>query len=204
VHEAGDDHDHDHGDLNPHLWTSPRMAQGMVTEIAEGLAAKDRAHGDAYLERASAYNEQLGALDEWILAQYARVPAEARVLVTGHDSLRYYLHDYDIAFAGSLLPSFEDNAEPSAAEIDALVAAIKQRGVKAIFVESSLSPKLAQTVAREAGVTVVDAESLYADSLGPKGSGAETYISATAHNTRVILEAWGAAVDPLPSQLEGQ
>jgi zinc/manganese transport system substrate-binding protein/manganese/iron transport system substrate-binding protein len=180
------------------------MAQGMVTEIAEGLAAKDRVHGGAYLERASAYNEQLGALDEWILAQYARVPAEARVLVTGHDSLRYYLHDYDIAFAGSLLPSFEDNAEPSAAEIDALVAAIKQRGVKAIFVESSLSPKLAQTVAREAGVTVVDAESLYADSLGPKGSGAETYISATAHNTRVILEAWGAAVDPLPSQLEGQ
>ena len=199
-----DDHDHDHGDLNPHLWTSPTFAQGMVTEIAEGLAAKDQANGEAYLERASAYNEQLGALDEWILAQYERVPTETRVLVTGHDSLRYYLHDYAIAYAGSLLPSFEDNAEPSAAEIDALVAAIKQSGVRAIFVESSLSPKLAQTVAREAGVTVVDAESLYVDSLGAAGSGAETYIDATTHNTRVILEAWGAEVDSQPSTVEGE
>ena len=121
------------------------------------------------------------------------------MLVTGHDSLSYYLHDYDIAFAGSILPSFEDNAEPSATEIDALVARIKQLGVPAIFVESSMSPKLARTIAREAGVQVIDAESLYADALGPAGSGADTYLDATAHNTRVILEAWGVDPDPLPA-----
>ena len=92
-------------------------------------------------------------------------------------------------------------AKPSAAEIDALVESIKASGVKAIFVESSLSPKLAQTVAQEAGVTVVDAESLFVDSLGAEGSGAETYIDATVHTTRTILEAWGATVDPLPSSL---
>lgn len=199
--EHAHEDDHDHGDLNPHLWTSPRIAEGMVTAVAAGLSAADPEHGDVYLDRANAYNEKLKALDGWILSQYERVPAEARVLVTGHDSLRYYLHDYGIAFAGALLPSFEDNAEPSAAEIDALVEAIKERGVRAIFVESSLSPKLAQTVARESGVTVAAADSLYADSLGPEGSGAETYIDATVHNTRTILEAWGATVDPLPSSL---
>lgn len=201
--EEDHDHDHDHGDLNPHLWTSPRFAQGMVQQIADELAKIDPEHGDGYYERAGAYNARLVTLDEWVAAQFARVPAEDRVLVTGHDSLRYYLHDYGIAYAGSLLPSFEDNAEPSAAEIDSLVAAIKSSGVKAIFVESSLSPKLAQTVAQETGVAVVDADSLYVDSLGPDGSGAETYISATLHNTRVILEAWGAAIDPVPSVLEG-
>ena len=198
-----EDHDHEHGDLNPHLWTSPRFAQGMVQQIADELAKIDPEHGDGYYERAGAYNAKLVTLDEWIAAQFARVPAEDRVLVTGHDSLRYYLHDYGIAYAGSLLPSFEDNAEPSAAEIDSLVAAIKSSGVKAIFVESSLSPKLAKTVAQEAGVAVIDADSLYVDSLGPDGSGAETYISATLHNTRVILEAWGASIDPVPSALEG-
>ena len=197
------DHDHEHGDLNPHLWTSPRFAQGMVQQIADELAKIDPEHGDGYYERAGAYNAKLVTLDEWIAAQFARVPAADRVLVTGHDSLRYYLHDYGIAYAGSLLPSFEDNAEPSAAEIDSLVAAIKNSGVKAIFVESSLSPKLAKTVAQEAGVAVVDADSLYVDSLGPDGSGAETYISASLHNTRVILEAWGASIDPVPSALEG-
>ena len=201
--EEDHDHDHEHGDLNPHLWTSPRFAQGMVQQIADELAKIDPEHGDGYYERAGAYNAKLVTLDEWIAAQFARVPTEDRVLVTGHDSLRYYLHDYGIAYAGSLLPSFEDNAEPSAAEIDSLVAAIKNSGVKAIFVESSLSPKLAKTVAQEAGVAVIDEDSLYVDSLGPAGSGAETYISATLHNTKVILEAWGASIDPVPSALEG-
>ncbi len=201
--EEDHNHDHEHGDLNPHLWTSPRFAQGMVQQIADELAKIDPEHGDGYYERAGAYNAKLVTLDEWIAAQFARVPAADRVLVTGHDSLRYYLHDYGIAYAGSLLPSFEDNAEPSAAEIDSLVTAIKSSGVKAIFVESSLSPKLAKTVAQEAGVAVVDADSLYVDSLGPDGSGAETYISASLHNTRVILEAWAASIDPVPSALEG-
>ena len=196
-----DEHDHDHGDLNPHLWTSPRLAQGMVHEIADGLGEADPANAEAFEERAHEYMDRLAVLDEWVAAQFERIPADERVLVTGHDSLRYYLHDYGIAFAGSLLPSFEDNAEPSAAEIDALVDSIKASGVKAIFVESSLSPKLAQTVAQEAGVTVVDAESLFVDSLGAEGSGAETYIDATVHNTRVILEAWGATPDPLPGEL---
>lgn len=198
-----DEHEHDHGDTNPHIWTSPRNAIGMVSEIATGLAKADPKHAKAYEDRASAYEKQLKELDTWVAAQFARVPAEQRVLVTGHDSLRYYLHDYGIAYAGAIMPSFEDNAEPSAADIDALVKTIKERGVRAIFVESSLSPKLAQTIAREAGIKVVDAETLFADSLGAKGSGGETYIDATVHNTQVILTAWGQQLDPVPDDLGG-
>ncbi|UOR01409.1 metal ABC transporter substrate-binding protein [Leucobacter allii] len=197
------EHDHDHGDLNPHIWTSPANAEGMVAEIADGLAAADPAHADAYAERAEAYTARLAELDDWVAAQFDRVPAAERVLVSGHDSLRYYLHDYGIAFAGSILPSFEDNAEPSAADIDALVAEIEAQGVRAIFVESSMSPKLAQTIAEEAGVEVVDAETLYADSLGAADSDGATYLDATVHNTRVILEAWGAQADPVPDSLQG-
>lgn len=200
--EAGDEHDHDHGPVNPHLWTSPRNAAGMVETIATGLAAADPAHAADFEQRAADYANQLTELDTWIAAQFAAIPEADRVLVSGHDSLRYYLHDYDIAFAGSLLPSFEDNAEPSAADIDALVAAIKEQGVRAVFVESSMSPKLARTIAKEAGVEVVDAESLYADSLGAPGSGADTYVTATINNTRVILEAWGATPAELPATLQ--
>lgn len=200
---AHDNHDdHDHGDINPHLWTSPRIAGDMVAEITRGFAQADPDHAGAYRENATAYAERLTALDGWIAAQFDRVPGDARVLVTSHDSLRYYLHDYGIAYAGSLLPSFEDNAEPSAREIDQLIERIKQRRVRAIFVESSVSPKLAQTIAREAGVTVVAEQALYADALGGPGSGAETYIAATVHNTRTILEAWGVRPDPLPEELK--
>lgn len=199
---AGHDHDHgDHGDVNPHLWTSPRYASLMAAEVARGLAAADPEHADDYRERAAAYEAQLAELDSWVAEQFERVPAEQRVLVSGHDSLRYYLHDYGISYAGAIMPSFEDNAEPSAAELDELTARIKERGVRAIFVESSMSPKLARTIAREAGVTVVDGEALYADSLGPADGAAATYVGATVHNTRVILEAWGADVSELPATL---
>ncbi|WP_336652523.1 MULTISPECIES: metal ABC transporter substrate-binding protein [unclassified Leucobacter] len=203
--QGEEEHDHDHGDVNPHIWTSPRNAAGMVQEIATGLSEADPAHAADYAARAQGYLDQLDQLDTWIAAQFERVPAADRVLVSGHDSLRYYLHDYGITFAGSILPSFEDNAEPSAADIDALVASITERGVKAVFVESSMSPKLARTIAAEAGVEVIDAESLYADSLGAPGAqsgGADTYIGATVHNTRVILEAWGVTPDPLPASLQ--
>lgn len=199
----GHDHDgHNHGPVNPHLWTSPRYASAMTAEIARGLAAVDPAHAEGYSDRAASYETQLTLLDEWIAAEMAQVPAEKRVLVSGHDSLRYYLHDYEIDFAGAIIPSFEDNAEPSAAQIDALVERIRERGVQAVFVESSMSPKLARTIAREAGITVMDEDSLYADSLGTAGSGAETYLAATIHNTRLILEAWGETPGPLPAELE--
>ncbi|SDQ10671.1 metal ABC transporter substrate-binding protein [Leucobacter chromiiresistens] len=201
--DAHAEHDHDHGDLNPHIWTSPKNAIGMVAEIADGLAAADAEHADGYEQRAGDYTERLQQLDAWVAAQFERVPAEERVLVSGHDSLRYYLHEYGIEFVGSILPSFEDNAEPSAADIDALVAAIRERGVKAVFVESSMSPKLAQTIADEAGVEVVDSENLYADSLGAPDSDGATYIGATVHNTALILDAWGAQVDAVPDSLQG-
>ncbi|MGJ0203295.1 metal ABC transporter substrate-binding protein [Leucobacter sp. gxy201] len=198
----GHDHDgHDHGSINPHIWTSPRNAEGMVSMIAGDLARVDPAHADDYTSRGDAYIAQLGELDAWAAAQFARVPEADRVMVSGHDSLRYFLHDYGIGFAGAILPSFEDNAEPSAADIDALVAEIERRGVKAVFVESSMSPKLAQTIAREAGVEVVDADTLYADSLGAPGSDGADYLSATVHNTRVMVEAWGVQPEPLPASL---
>lgn len=201
-HDHGDDdHDHDHGPVNPHLWTSPTYAAQMVAEVAAGLSAADPEHASGYDERAATYIERLEVLDAWSAEQFALVPMEERVLVTGHDSLRYYLHDYGIGFAGAILPSFEDNAEPSAAQIDELVEHIRERGVRAIFVESSMNPKLAQTIAREAGVSVEDEAALYADSLGVPGSGAETYIDATIHNTQTILEAWGVDVAKPPASI---
>lgn len=213
--EAADDHDHepapteshdghDHGasDLNPHLWTAPEMAAGMVQAVTDGLAAADPEHAAEFQSRAAAYQEQLTELNDWAAAQFARVPEDERVMVSGHDSLRYYLDAYGIAFAGSILPSFEDNAEPSVAEIDALAAQIRQRGVRAIFVEASMNPKLARTIARESGAKVIDGDPLAVDALGLPGSPTGSYLAATVYNTRIILEAWGYTPDPLPEALE--
>ena len=204
---ADHDHgDHGHGDetgdsarVNPHIWTSPEFAAAMVTEIAEGLGKADPDNAAEYSENAEAYTAKLTALDDWIKTEMAKADPEVRKFVSTHNALLYYLEAYEIEYVGSVIPSFEDNAEPSAGEINRLVTAIKAAGLKAIFVESSVSPKLSTTVANEAGAKVVT-DPIYADSLGADGEEA-SYIGATVSNTRVMLEAWGVTVDPLPTEL---
>lgn len=199
---AEDEHDHDHSQdaVNPHLWTSPENAQGMVDAIAAGLKKVDPDHAESYTENAKAYSEKLSELNEWISQQMSQVPEDQRKFTSQHDALHYYLDAYDIDFVGSVIPSFEDNAEPSSQEIDELVQKIKDQKVTAIFVESSVSPKLADTVAKESGAKVIDTP-IYADSLDTEGV-ADNYIGATIANTKTLIEAWGLTPESVPSSLQ--
>ncbi|MEN9751151.1 MAG: hypothetical protein RLZZ600_198 [Actinomycetota bacterium] len=189
-------------DQDPHVWTSITNAQMMVKNIAIGLAKVDPAQANVFAENAAGYEAQLDSLKTWATADIDQIPASRRLLVTNHDALAYFVKEFGITFVGSIIPSFDDNAEPSAAEIDQLVAKIKASGAKAVFSESTISPKLAQTIAAEAGVAVYSGEdALYADTLGPDGSNGQTYIDATIHNVRVLVTAWGGTNLPLPKDL---
>jgi ABC-type Zn uptake system ZnuABC Zn-binding protein ZnuA len=177
----------------------------MVNNIEEGLLALpelDAATAEEIRIHADEYETQLVALDQWASASIDQVPAEQRLLVTNHDAFTYFVDAYGLTFVGSIIPGFDDNAEPSAAELDQLIADIKSSGAPAIFSESSISPKLAETIAAEAGVKVYSGEDgLYSDSLGVAGSSGETYIKATIHNVTVLMESWGYTPLPLPSEL---
>jgi ABC-type Zn uptake system ZnuABC Zn-binding protein ZnuA len=199
---AEDEHAHDDG--NPHIWTDPHLAAAMIENIADGLAEVDGVDAEVIRAAEEDYQARLEALDEWIHANVEQVPVEQRLLVTNHDAFTYFLDAYDVTFVGSVIPSFDDNAEPSAAEIDALVERIRETGVQAVFSEASISPKAAETIANEAGVTVYSGDdALYGDSLGQPGSEGETYLGSQVHNARLILESWGVEPSALPDLLEG-
>ncbi|TFB52547.1 metal ABC transporter substrate-binding protein [Cryobacterium tagatosivorans] len=188
---------------NPHVWTDPRNANAMVDTIAAGLGDADAPLAAGFDANATAYGAELTLLDEWTRDNIDAVPAAERLLVSNHDALGYFTAAYDVTYVGSVIPSFDDNAEPSAAEIDKLVAAIAETGVKAVFSEASLNPKAAQTIADEAGVRVYSGpDALYVDSLGPAGSDGETYIGAQLHNVTRILESWGVTPSSVPAGLE--
>jgi ABC-type Zn uptake system ZnuABC Zn-binding protein ZnuA len=202
---AEDEHaDHDHSGGNPHIWTDPELAEEMVENIATGLAKVPGVDMEAIAANEQAYLDQLRALDAWIEENVETVPAAQRMLVTNHDAFTYFVDAYGLTFVGSVIPSFDDNAEPSAAEIDDLVAKIRATGVQAVFSEASISPKAAETIAREAGVTVYSGDdALYGDSLGIDGSDGATYLGSQEHNVRLILESWGLEPSPLPAVLQG-
>jgi len=177
---------------DPHIWHNPLNAKIMVTDIEKGLAAADPAHSRAYAGNLAAYAAELDRLDAGNVAAFAELPAGDRKLVTNHDAFGYYVDRYHLQFVGSVIPSMDTSAELSAKQLDDLVAKIKATGTKAIFTESSLPPKTADAIARQAGVKVIGGEdALYGDSLGPPGSPGATYLGAEEHNTRVIVSALG-------------
>lgn len=197
--EAGHD---DHGANDPHVWTNPANAILMVNNIEAGFASADPAQASTFEANAATYVEQLTALNDWATASIDQVPLNERLLVSNHDAFTYFYNAYGITFVGSIIPSLDDNAEPSAAELDTLIAAIQTSGAKAVFSETSISPKLAETIAQEAGVVVYSGEdALYSDSLGAPGSAGETYLSSTIHNVTMLMDSWGYEALPLPATL---
>jgi zinc/manganese transport system substrate-binding protein len=179
----------EHADeLDPHYWLSGPNAIVMVENARDALVAAAPDAAAAIRERAEELIARLEAADVEIGSLMEEIPEDRRTIVTDHDALGYFLDAYGLTFGGSVFPSLDVTAEPSAREIEELVAAIRASGVRAIFSESAVDPRLAQAVADETGAVVVD-EPLYTDSLGPPGSGAETIDGMLLHNARVIHDA---------------
>jgi zinc/manganese transport system substrate-binding protein/manganese/iron transport system substrate-binding protein len=170
---------------DPHVWFNIDNAKQMVDNIAKGFADVDPTNAATYKANATSYKEQLDKLDSEIKAQIATIPEVDRKFVSNHDAFSYYLNRYGIKFVGSVIPSFDSTAEPSAKDLADLLAKIKSEKVKAIFTESSLNPKLEKQIADQAGVKIY--ANLYGDSLGPSGSEADTYLKMMSYNTKTIV-----------------
>jgi ABC-type Zn uptake system ZnuABC Zn-binding protein ZnuA len=175
---------------DPHIWHNPKNAEIMSRNIATAFDAKDPADKATFDANLTTYTGKLDQLDTWIAQQIDTLPADQRKLVTNHDAFGYYVDRYHLTFVGSIIPSFDTSAELSGKQLNTLVAKIKSTGVKAIFSESSLPPKTAEAIGKQAGVKVEAGEdSLYGDTLGPADSAGATYLDMERHNTTTIVTA---------------
>lgn len=173
---------------DPHWWQDPSRAEKAAAAIG---AAMKRAE---LPEDSAAYVARLKKLDASVRACIDQVPAEQRKLVTSHDALGYFADRYGIEVVGTVIPSLSTAAQPSAGDVTELVDTIKRTGVKTIFAESSVNPKVEEAIAAETGATI--GKALWADSLGPEGSDGATYIESIQSNTRALVDGFsGGAVD---------
>jgi zinc transport system substrate-binding protein len=135
------------GRADPHVWLDPVSAQRQVDLIAAGLAKADPA-GKAFFDaNAGQYRAKLAALHERIERTLA--PCRRKVFVTSHVAFGYFAARYgltQIAVAG-LTPE----AEPSAAKIREILRLVRQHGVRVIYYEPLVSPRVASAIAREVG-----------------------------------------------------
>ena len=147
---------------NPHLWMNVAYARMYVGRIADALSAAEPAAASVFATNAKAYDAQLATLDGWVRDRIGTIPADHRRLVSFHDAFPYYDQAYGLTIVGVVVPA--PGQDPSAGQIAALVKAIRDAHVKAVFSEVQFSPQLAQAVAREAGAAVVS--DLYDDTVG--------------------------------------
>ena len=185
--EHGHGHEgHDHGPLDPHFWFDPIRVKVAVNEVAARLSAVDPEGAETYLRNAAEYGEQLDELHAWVQEQVSTVAPERRLLVTSHDSFSYLAELYGFEVVGLVIPSLATHVEPSAEHIVDVVEVVREHDIPAVFGETTVSERLAQTIANETGAELVR---LYSGSLGPEGSGADTYLGMVRTNVERIVEA---------------
>ena len=177
--------DDEEGDPDPHLWMVPPMAAVYVEVIAEGLADVDPDHAEDYRDNAAAYIAELEELDAELSAAVEEIPSEQRVLVTSHDAYAYFADHYGFEVLGTVV-GVTTEEEPSASIVRRLVDDVRDAGVSAIFVETTVNPRVIEQIARDAGVEVGDP--LYGDSLGEPGSGADTYEGMMRANVQSLVD----------------
>lgn len=168
-----------------HWWQDPRNAIAAVKAIADALAAADPAGAPGYRRSAERYARRLDRLDREIARCIELVPRRQRKLVTTHHSYGAFAERYGIEVVGALLPSSSSQAQPSTGATVELAERMEEEGVKVVFPESALDPRLEQSVAEESGAIVGDP--LWGDSLGPEGSGGATYVEALASDTEAMV-----------------
>ena len=182
---ADEGDDHGHGSLDPHVWFDMnRMADAAVI-IGDALAETG---GDTYATCGQQVADEIRTAESEVRALLESVPEDKRVLVTDHEALGYLAEEYGYEVAGVVIPGGSTLAEPSSAELSALVDTIRAEGVTSIFANTSDSSALAEAVAAEAGDSV-KVVTLYVESPGAPGSGADTYITMMLENARLISES---------------
>lgn len=175
---------------DPHVWFDVALWAEVVKGLSVELQTLYPALQDSIQSRESAYLEELTKLDRFCKQRIMEIPDSQRVLITAHDAFKYFGKAYGIEVRG--LQGISTTAEYGLQDVSALVSFISDQQIKAIFVESSVSPKSIEAViegCRSRGHKVQLGGELYSDALGKSGTEEGTYTGMVRHNVETISNA---------------
>jgi zinc transport system substrate-binding protein len=170
--------------VDPHVWLDPGRYEEVVRSVADALSEADPANESTYDADADAYVAKIAALDDDFRAGLA--DCERRTIVTSHEAFAYLAESYGLTEVG--ITGLSPEAEPSARRLAELKDLVEQEGITTIFAEELVSPKVAETLADEAGITVEvldPLESLTDDQV----AAGEDYVSVMRENLVILRGA---------------
>ena len=183
---AGGHADHPHqGDQDPHAWNDARNGMRYAANLRDAFSSADAPGSADYAAWTDLYQGQLRMVDAWVKKQVASLPAERRVLVTSHDALGYFARAYGLEVVP--VEGITTGQEPDPARFSALITLLRSRGVPAVFIETTASPKVVERLGIDAGAHLGGI--LLTDSLDVAGTIGDSYLGMFAHNARTIVSA---------------
>ncbi len=158
-------HDHDHGDeddhadeekhddkasdgaKDPHVWLDPTRLATIGDKLAERLGTVDPDRAGEYTQRAAALRTELEKLDTEFTEGLKT--CQRREIVVSHTAFGYLTQKYQLEQIG--ITGLSPEHEPSAQRLAAVVEEAREHQATTIFFETLVSPKVAETIAREVG-----------------------------------------------------
>lgn len=191
VAEDSEEHEHHHdeadctcahGPNDPHWWHTPANMKRAARTLSATLARMDPAHAQDYRDNLAGWNRRMDRLSAWARTELAGIPADSRILVTGHAAMNHFCREFGFRSISVQGVSREDEGNP--AQLAATLKKLRASGVRAIFPEYSANPKSLKEIA--GSLTIPLAKPVNTDGLAPEGHTFETMFKS---NVGVIKEA---------------
>ena len=152
-HEGGHhEKEHGHAGMDPHIWLDLGNAVVMVDTIRDGLTQKDPAGKEYYQKNAEQYKAVLKDLDDKFRQGLSKC-TKRTFINGGHLAFGYLAKRYGLTYVSAY--GFSPDAEPTPGQLVKISRLLKEQGLKYIFYEELLAPRVAETLARETGAQLL-------------------------------------------------
>ena len=176
--------------IDPHIWMDIKLWQTGIKGIADTLMKLFPGDTATIGKNFRSCRDKLTVTDAEITQLISTIPPDRRVLITSHDAFRYYGLSYNIEVRG--LQGISTVSEYGLQDVSNMVNFIVDRGIKAVFVESSVSQKSLQAViegCNSKGHPIKIGGTLFSDAMGANGTPEGTYSGMLLHNSKTIANA---------------
>ena len=170
---------------DPHAWMDATKGEFYLRNIRDALIALSPEHKDDIIKNYESYSRKLSELDEYIENEIKKIPEAQRILITSHDAFQYYGRRYGLNLQA--IQGVSTDAEVLTADVRRVNKVIRESGVPAVFVETTINPKMLNRIAKDNDIVV--GGSLFSDSIGDENSAAPSYLEMLRYNTNTIVAA---------------
>lgn len=183
------------GQADPHVWMDPQLWARCATVVATALTQLDPEGAAHYASALASLQAEYIALAAWAQQEVNTLAPAQRVLITSHDAYSYFGRAFGVEVIG--VQGMSTVTEAGLSEVARIGRLIRERGIKAIFVETSVSPATIRRLSQDTGASI--GGELFSDALGASGEirrdslgddhDVGTYVGMIRHNVRTFVTA---------------